>query len=147
MAQFRTLDISKSSRRMKYGVARLTTTDGSKSYWHVKTNAPMSNIMIMLEFVGYAYGAGSNVRAAACTYAYSSSDNVINNFYRQASGYTGLTTEAWYKSSDGYATLRCSAANYFMGCVVNAYTVAPAGSNFDLQIQAIAQNTDSGAFY
>ena len=123
------------------GVYSFATTDGSLSYLHLKTNVPKSrNTMFMVEFVGYAYGASQNIRAAI---NFHTSGGTIYNIGTQKI-YPGLTPEAIYSSSDNFVVIRVSAAFYFTGFVINAYSTAPYTPNEAFTITAVSQNSNSG---
>lgn len=125
------------------GVYCFATTDGSLSYLHLKTNIPVSsgrNTMWLVEFVGYAYGAAQNIRAGI---VFHTSGGIIYHTGAQNS-YPGLTPQAVYVSSDGYAVIRVTAAFYFTGFVINAYSTAPYTPNEPFRILAVAQNNNSG---
>lgn len=115
------------------------------SYFHYKTNIPMSNIMCMIEAIGYSYGNGVAIRSAWGFYAYAGTNDVINvGLYNI---YGGMTAHGVYKSSDGYAVIRASTAPYFSGWVFNAYCLQPAGYNFKVSIISSVQTSNSGNYY
>jgi hypothetical protein len=123
------------------GVYCFTTTDGSLSYFHLKTNVPVSrNTMWLVEFVGYGYGSAQNIRSGI---VFHTSGSVIYHVGSQ-NIYPGLTPQAVYTSSDGYAVIRVNAGFYFTGFVVNAYSTAPYTPNQPFQILAASQNNNSG---
>jgi hypothetical protein len=123
------------------GVYSFATTDGSLAYLHMKTNVPVSrNAMWMIEFVGYGYGSSSNIRSGIVFHT------SVNTIYAVGAQniYPGLTPQAVYTSSDGYAVIRVNAAFYFAGFVVNAYSTAPYSPNEPFSFLAVAQNNNSG---
>jgi hypothetical protein len=125
------------------GVYCFATTDGSLGYLHLKTNVPViggRNTMWMVEFVGYAYGAATNIRAGI---VFHTSVNTIYSVGAQ-NVYPGLTPQAVYTSADGYAVIRVNAAFYFTGFVINAYSTAPYTPNEPFRILAVSQNNNSG---
>lgn len=123
------------------GAYSFTTTDGSLGYLHLKTNVPVSrNTMWMIEFVGYAYGASTNIRAGI---VFHTSGGTIYHVGAQNT-YPGLTPQAVYTSGDGYAVIRVTAAFYYTGFVINAYSTAPYSPNEPFSILAVAQNNNSG---
>jgi hypothetical protein len=123
------------------GVYSFYTTDGSLSYLHLKTNVPISrNTMWLVEFVGYAYGASTNIRAGI---VFHTSGSVIYRVGAQ-NIYSGLTPQAAYASSDGYVVIRVNASFYYTGFVINAYSTAPYSPNEKFRILAVSQNSNSG---
>ena len=120
------------------------TTDGSVTYLHFKTNVPIASyIMTMIEAVGYNYGMSAPIRCAWGFYTYGSyiySSSVRNT------GYTGLSANGVYASTDGYVCIRgySSGGSYFNGFILNGYQTAGNGRGFDILITAASYGTNSG---
>lgn len=120
-------------------------TDNGNLYYHFKTNMTMTNIMFMIEAIGYAYAVGTPIRCCWTGYAYSPTNDIYR--YSGHTAYTGLTPNGVYKSSDGYVCLRAQGYDYYVGFVFNSYMVAPGGYGMDVQITASAFNSTSGNYY
>lgn len=122
-----------------------TTTTGSNTYMHFKTNVSnTANKIIMIEAIGYNYGPSQAVRCSWCFYAHNGS--TIDRG-RQTFANTGLTADGVYSSSDGYAVIRAYSSNpYYIGYILNAHS-GPAGYGTNVQITAAAANTTSGNHY
>jgi hypothetical protein len=116
---------------------------GGDNYFHYKTNIALSTyIMIMIEAVGYAYGANQSIRSCWVGYSYS---------YLAQAGvadvYGGMNAHGVYVSSDNYICIRAYCPSYFSGWCFNAYTVCPAGYNADVTFTASVQTSNSGNYY
>jgi hypothetical protein len=116
---------------------------GGDNYFHYKTNIALSTyVMVMIEAIGYAYGANQSIRSSWVFYSYS---------YLASAGtanvYSGLSADGVYVSSDGYVCIRANCASYFSGWCFNAYTVCPAGFNADVTFTAVVQTSNSGNYY
>lgn len=110
---------------------------GGNNYFHYKTNIPMNNIMVMIEALGYAYGAAVAIRSAVCFYAYAGNSNVIN--IGTSNVYSGMAMQGAYRSSDGYACFYTNVSSYYSGWVFNSYALNPTGFDFDVQITSVVQ--------
>ena len=116
---------------------------GGNTYFHYKTNIALSTYtMVMIEAIGYAYGANQSIRSSWVFYSYSYLANA-----GVADVYGGLNAHGVYVSSDNYVCIRASAASYFSGWLFNAYTVCPAGYNADVSFTAVVQTDNAGAYY
>lgn len=116
---------------------------GGDTYFHYKTNIALSTyIMVMIEAIGYAYGANQSIRASWVFYSYSHLANPGT-----ATVYGGLSADGVYVSSDGYVCIRANCAPYFSGWCFNSYCVNPAGYNTDVVFTAVSQNSNSGNYY
>jgi hypothetical protein len=116
---------------------------GGDSYFHYKTNIALSTyIMVMIEAIGYAYGANQSIRSSWVFYSYSHLANP-----GVADVYGGLNAHGVYVSSDNYVCIRANAASYFSGWLFNAYTVNPAGYNVNVSFTAVVQTSNSGNYY
>lgn len=116
---------------------------GGDNYFHYKTNIALGTyVMIMLEAIGYAYGANQSIRSSWVGYSYS---------YLAQAGvadvYGGLNAHGVYTSSDGYICIRAYCPSYFSGWSFNAYTLNPAGYNADVTFTAVVQTSNSGNYY
>ena len=117
---------------------------GGNSYFHYKTNVTFSNIMVMIEAVGYSYGNNAPIRCAWCFYAYGNGS--IYSVGTQNT-YDGLSAYSVYKSTDSYIVIVANGAAYYSGWVFNAYTVAPAGYNFEVGFTSVTQTTATSGVY
>lgn len=122
-----------------------TRVYGGDNYFHYKTNLTMSNVMCMIEAVGYSYGANAAIRSSWCFYPYSGTNSIINDGLSNT--YGGLTAHGIYKSADGYVVIRAYCPSYYSGWVLNAYTVNPGGYNSSVSISASVQTSNSGNYY
>ena len=123
------------------GTYTFSTYDSTNTYIHLKTNIKNTYGMYMIEFVGYNYGASTNIRSAICFHNYPST------LYRVGteSIAPGLTPQTVYFSTDNFIVIRCySSIMYFMGFTVNAYKTGPYEDNPPFSISAVAINTNSG---
>lgn len=116
---------------------------GGNNYFHYKTNIALSTYtMVMIEAIGYAYGANQSIRSSWVFYSYS---------YLASAGvadvYGGLNAHGVYVSSDNYVCIRAYCASYFSGWMFNAYTLCPAGYNADVSFIASVQTDNSGNYY
>ena len=114
---------------------------GGNSYFHYKTNITMSNIMIMIEALGYAYGAGQAIRSAVCFYAYAGTGSVIS--IGTGNVYGGMTMQGAYTSTDGYACFYTYSPSYYSGWVFNAYTLNPTGYDYNVTITNVTQTSST----
>lgn len=125
---------------IRYGIfnaANLSNTAGS--YFHMKTNigAPSTNKMIMLEAVGYNYGAAAPIRCSWNFYSYA---YVIGN--TQTSTYNGMTAHSIYVSSDNkYVIVGYASSLYYCGFTLNSYNTAGNGYGNQTTITASVQTT------
>jgi hypothetical protein len=116
---------------------------GGNTYFHYKTNIALSTyIMVMIEAIGYAYGANQSIRSSWVFYTYSFLANPGT-----ADVYGGLNAHGVYVSSDNYVCIRANAASYYSGWLFNAYTVCPAGYNTDVSFTAVVQTDNAGNYY
>lgn len=116
---------------------------GGNNYFHYKTNIPLSTyIMVMIEAIGYSYGANQSIRSSWVFYSYS---------YLAGQGvqdvYGGLNAHGVYVSSDNYICIRAYCPSYFSGWLFNAYTLNPTGYNQDISFTAAVQTDNSGNYY
>ena len=125
-----------------FSVANLSASGGQ--YIHMKTNIshPSSNLMIMIEAVGYNYGVAAQIRCAWNFYSYAYQ---ISNV--QTSGYNGLTANNIYISSDNkYVIVGYASSLYYCGFTLNVYNTAGNGYGYPTSITASVQ-TDSSTYY
>jgi hypothetical protein len=118
------------------------TDNSAVTYIHFKTNVPnVSYIMTMIEAVGFNYGMSLPIRCAWGFYSY----NYLISSVRDT-GYTGLSANGVYISSDNYICIRgyASGGSYYNGFILNGYQVAGAGRGHALQITASSYGTNSG---
>ena len=116
---------------------------GGDTYFHYKTNIPLSTyIMVMIEAIGYAYGAGRGIRSSWVFYSYAYLANASTQ-----NVYGGLDAHGVYVASDNYVVIRANAASYFSGWTFNAYCLNPTGYNQDISFTAVSQNSNAGAYY
>jgi hypothetical protein len=118
---------------------------GGNSYFHYKTNVNMNNIMVMIEAIGYAYGAGAAIRSAVCFYAYAGSGSVIS--IGTSNVYGGMSMQGAYTSSDGYACFYLYCPSYYSGWVFNSYTLNPTGYDYDVAISSVTQTSSTSNQY
>jgi hypothetical protein len=134
------------SGMQQYGVFQFSNaSSGGGSYIHMETSIPQpsSNVMMMLEAVGYNYGASANVRCAWNFYSYDYAIGNVNN-----SNYTGLQADGVYFTSAGYVAIRAyTASPYYLGFTLNAYPTAGNGTQASISIRRVSQNSTSGAYY
>jgi hypothetical protein len=116
---------------------------GGNNYFHYKTNITLSTyIMVMIEAIGYAYGANQSIRSSWVFYSYSYLANAgVQDVYG------GLNAHGVYVSSDNYVCIRAYCSSYYSGWLFNAYTVNPAGYNTTVSITAAVQTDNSGNYY
>lgn len=123
---------------IKYTMARFVYWDAGSFYLHYKTNIPkQTDIMFMLEAVGYSYAGAQAIRCSWCGYSYSRSYTILNSGVHTA--YPGLTAHSMYYSADGFVVIVAYGAVYCSGWTFNSYALNPAGFAFDIQITASAQ--------
>lgn len=116
---------------------------GGNNYFHYKTNIAIATYtMVMIEAIGYAYGANQSIRSSWVFYAYSYLTNT-----GLADVYGGLNAHGVYTSSDNYVVIRAYCPSYFSGWLFNAYTINPAGYNADISFTAVVQTSNSGNYY
>lgn len=129
----------------QYNIYSFNTTSGTTTYMHFKTNVSnTANKIVMLEAIGYNYGASQAIRCSWCFYAYNG--GTIDRG-RQTVANTGLVADGVYSSSDGFAVIRAYTSNpYYIGYILNAHS-GPAGYGTNVQITAVNANTNSGAHY
>jgi hypothetical protein len=130
----------------QYGIFTLNNTNGANgTYIHMETNItqPSSNIMVMIEAVGYNYGTSLPIRCAWNFYSYAYVIGNVNN-----SSYTGLSADGVYYATSGYVAIRAYASNlHYCGFTLNAYQVAGNGYQQPISIRRASQNTTSGTYY
>jgi hypothetical protein len=103
---------------------------------------PSSNIMMMVEAVGYNYGGSNPIR---CSWVFYSYQYVIG---AMATAYSGMNADGVYYTSAGYVAIRAYAASpYYIGFTLNAYPTAGNGTGQPLSIRRVSQNSTSGAYY
>lgn len=125
----------------------MTTTDGSYTYMHVKTNIPyQSNQMYYIEAQGYNYGAAASIESVWVGYPYSGSTVIIAQDVKNwAPGITALDS---YYSADNYVCLRATMPNtYYIGVTFNAIMANPNGFGFEVSVLASTFNNTSGNHY
>ena len=128
---------------MAQQIYHFSTTDGSLSYVHFKTNVSTSTEKIfMIEAEGYAYGGGAPILCAWGLYT-TGGGAVVSKGLESKSG---LTAHGVYASSDGYACIRSYGNMYYTGFVLHAYssyyyTPGP------ISISAVNQNNNTGNYY
>lgn len=116
---------------------------GGDSYFHYKTNIALSTyIMVMIEAVGYSYGANQSIRSSWVFYSYS---HLANPGVQDV--YGGMNAHGVYVSSDNYVCIRAYCPSYFSGWTFNAYCVNPAGYNTNISFLASVQTSNSGNYY
>jgi hypothetical protein len=116
---------------------------GGNNYFHYKTNIALSTYtMVMIEAIGYAYGANQSIRSSWVFYSYSYLANAGT-----ADVYGGLNAHGVYVASDSYVCIRAYCPSYFSGWLFNAYTINPAGYNADVSFTAAVQTDNSGTYY
>ena len=116
---------------------------GGDNYFHYKTNIALSTyIMVMIEAIGYAYGANQSIRSSWVFYSYSHLSNPAT-----ANVYSGMNADGVYVSSDNYVCIRAYCPSYFSGWTFNAYTLNPTGYNTQVQFTAVVQTSNSGNYY
>jgi hypothetical protein len=133
------------SGMQQYGVFLFSNGSSSGNYIHMETSitAPSSYVMMMLEAVGYNYGASNPIRCAWNFYTYLYTIGNVNN-----SNYTGLTADGVYATSAGYMCIRAyTASPYYLGFTLNAYPTAGNGAQTSISIRRVSQNSTSGAYY
>ena len=133
------------SRMQQYGVFSFSNGSSSGNYIHMETSitAPSSYVMMMLEAVGYNYGASAPVRCAWNFYTYDYTIGNVNN-----SNYTGMNADGVYASSAGYMCIRAyTASPYYLGFTLNAYPTAGNGAQTLISIRRVSQNSTAGSYY
>jgi hypothetical protein len=129
----------------QHGIFQFSNASSSGNYIHMETNItqPSSNIMMMLEAVGYNYGASLPVRCAWVFYSYASAIGNGNN-----GAYTGLSADGIYYTSAGYVAIRAyTSSPYYLGFTLDAYPAAGNGGGTIINIRRVSQNSTSGAYY
>ena len=129
----------------QYGIYAVNTTSGGGAYLHFETNlgVPSSNVMVMVEAIGYCYGTAKPIRFAwnSYTYAYAIG-NVANT------NYNGASSDGIYYGSSGYLCLRAYLPGQHYACLIlNAYMVAGNGYQQVVSIRRCSQNSNSGSYY
>jgi len=131
--------------RIQLGFFQFSNGSSSGNYIHMETNItqPSSNVMMMIEAVGYCYGASNPVRCAWRFYSYAYVIGGGNN-----SGYTGMSADGVYYTGAGYVAIRAyTASPYYLGFTLNAYPTAGNGTGAIVSIRRVSQNSTSGAYY
>jgi hypothetical protein len=131
--------------KIQFGIFQFSNGASSGNYIHMETTItqPSSNIMMMVEAVGYNYGTGLPIRCAWTFYSYA---------YQIGSGqtpsYTGMTADSIYYTSAGYVAIKAYTSNpYYLGFTLNAYPTAANGQGVTLGIRRVSQNNTSGNYY
>ena len=127
------------------GIFQFSNGSSSGNYIHMETNIthPSSNIMFMLEAVGYCYGTSNPVRCSWNCYSYAYIISNTNN-----TNYTGMSANGVYKSSDGYCVIRAYAgSHYYNGFMLNAYATRTDTTHYKLSVTAAVQTDNSGNYY
>jgi hypothetical protein len=134
------------SGMQQYGVfsfANATSSGGSYIHMETSITQPSSNVMMMLEAVGYNYGVSAPVRCAWNFYSYSYAVGNINN-----SNYTGMTADGIYYTSAGYVAIRAyTSSPHYLGFTLNAYPTAGNGAQTSISIRRVSQNSTAGSYY
>lgn len=130
---------------IQYGIYAVNTVSGGGAYLHLETNLgiPSSNIMVMVEAVGYCYATAKPIRFAwnSYTYAYAIG-NVANT------SYNGASADGIYYGNSGYLCLRAYLPGQHYACLIlNAYMVAGNGYQQVVSIRRSSQNSTSGTYY
>lgn len=131
--------------KQQYGVFQFSNASSSGNYIHMETNIthPSSNVMMMIEAVGYNYGASNPIRCSWTFYSYA---YIIAGYGNGA--YTGMSADGVYYASSGYVTIRAyTTSPYYCGFTLNAYPTAGNGLGTTLTIRRVSQNSNSGAYY
>lgn len=130
----------------QYGIFAMNTVNGGGSYIHLETNLthPSSNIMFMIEAVGYSYGHVQPIRCAWAGYTYAYNIGTGAN-----SNYTGLNaaTGTYYGNSGYLVLLGYLPAQHYACFTLNAYMVAGNGAQQVVSIRRASQNSNSGTYY
>jgi len=128
-----------------YGIYNLGDVSVGR-YIHIETDItqPSSNVMMMIEAVGFNYATGANIRCAWNFYSYSYAvGNTANN-----SSYPGLTADGIYYTSAGYVAIRGYAASLaYCGFSLNAYPTAGNGARYTVNVRRVSQNSNAGSYY
>ena len=127
------------------GIFQFSNGAPSGNYIHMETNIthPSSNIMFMLEAVGYCYGTSNPVRCSWNCYSYAYIISNTNN-----TNYTGMSADGVYYGSAGYVVIRAyTSSPYYLGFTLNSYMVAGNGAQQPMSIRRVSQNSTSGVFY
>jgi hypothetical protein len=143
MAKLSTTNIS--SGIQQHGIFQFSNGASSGNYVHMETTItqPSSNIMMMIEAVGYNYGTSLPVRCAWYFYSYAYALGGGNN-----GTYTGLSADGIYYTSAGYVAIRAyTSSPYYLGFTLNAYPAAGNGGGTIIGIRRVSQNSTSGAYY
>jgi hypothetical protein len=131
--------------KIQFGFFQFSNASSSGNYIHMETSItqPSSNIMMMIEAVGYNYGAGNPVRCAWRFYSYAYVIGGGNN-----SSYTGMSADGVYYTGAGYVAIRAyTSSPYYLGFTLNAYPTAGNGGGTVVTIRRVSQNSTSGAYY
>jgi hypothetical protein len=127
------------------GIFQFSNGAASGNYIHMETNIthPSSNVMLMLEAVGYCYGASNPVRCSWNCYSYEYIISNVNN-----TSYTGMSADGVYYGNSGYVVIRAyTSSPYYLGFTLNAYMVAGNGAQVPMSIRRVSQNSTSGVYY
>jgi hypothetical protein len=130
--------------KIQWGLFQFSNGSSSGNYIHMETSItqPSSNIMMMLEAVGYNYGGSNPIRCSWVFYSYSSVIGATNT------AYSGMNADGVYYTSAGYVAIRAYAASpYYIGFTLNAYPTAGNGGGTVISIRRSSQNSTSGAYY
>lgn len=129
----------------QYGIYAVNTVSGGGSYLHIETNItqPSSNVMMMIEAVGYCYSTAKPIRCAWNFYSYAYAiGNAANT------NYNGAASDGIYYTSAGYVALRAYLPGQHYACfILNAYPVAGNGAGTIVSIRRSSQNNVSAAYY
>jgi hypothetical protein len=139
---------SNANNTVQYCTNRITTQSvDADQYFHIKTNIPnRSDVMYLIEAVGYNYGAAQAIRCAWGGYMYNHQDWGIYNGCLH-SPYPGMIAHGQYVSADNFLVIRGYRSYlYFTGFNLNVYQQNPVPiTNF--AVQTFVLNSNSGAHY
>jgi hypothetical protein len=129
----------------QYAFFSVNTVSGGGAYLHMETNItqPSSNVMIMIEAVGYCYSTAKPIRCAWNFYSYSYYiGNAINT------NYNGAASDGGYYTAAGYVCIRAYLPGQHYACfILNAYPTAGNGAGTIVSIRRSSQNNTSGNYY
>jgi hypothetical protein len=132
------------SNKTQLGIFQFSNGSDSGNYIHMETTItqPSSNVMMMLEAVGYNYGGGNPIRCSWNFYSYAYPIGNTNN------GYAGMNADGIYYTSAGYVAIRAYAGSpYYIGFTLNAYPTAGNGTGQPIGIRRVSQNSNGGSYY
>jgi hypothetical protein len=129
----------------RYAFYAVNTYSGGGSYLHMETDIaqPSSNVMMMIEAVGYCYSTAKPIRCAWNFYSYAYHIGNSNN-----TTYDGASADGSYYTSAGYVCIRAYLPGSHYACfILNAYPTAGNGYQQPVSIRRSSQNNTSGAYY